>query len=220
MLKKIVVNYHTNVKPDRDTIVIDNTPPNLNRGFAKAVNIGIKQALKQKATRILLINPDVKISQKQINDLLKFPGDIVGPVLKFKRKNQWIYDFGGKVNLLFGRTSHVESSHSSLVTGHSIDYVSGACMLIKREVIEKIGFLDERFFMYFEDADFCLRAKQAGFNIAVDPAVVIDHGLAKTKQKYHYVLQSNWKFINKWLPFPIRILGWLYFFALYARTNS
>jgi len=56
-----------------------------------------------------------------------------------------------------------------------VDGVSGSCMLIRREVVDQIGYLDERFFAYQEDADYCLRARQAGWQVYYDPEAQITH---------------------------------------------
>lgn len=201
-------------------VIIDNSPPNPNRGFAAGVNRGIKKAIKFGATHVLLINPDVFITESAIQKLLRINGDIVSPILKFQRRGKWIYDFGGKVNWIFGRTVHIETaSDQRLVTSNQLDYVSGACLLIKRNVFGKIGLFDERFFMYFEDVDFCLRARKAGFKIAVDPAVTITHNLTKNKQKIKYALESNLKFINKWVPWYFRPTAHIYWFLLWLKTR-
>lgn len=195
----------------RNLIIVDNSK--VNRGFAAAVNIGIKQALKKGAKAILLLNPDVEISQAQIKALVAAPGDIVSPVLNFSRHGQKILDYGGKVNFLIGRTTHWENAQGPM------DYVSGACMLIKREVFEKIGYFDERFFLYFEDADFCLRAKAAGFKAIVVKNVVVKHQIkeqryTRDKFKIEENLNSNWQFILKWVPGYCKSVAVIYFFVL------
>jgi GT2 family glycosyltransferase len=58
---------------------------------------------------------------------------------------------------------------------HEVDGISGSCMLIRRQVIEQIGYLDERYFAYQEDADYCFQAKKAGWKIVYDPAAQIIH---------------------------------------------
>lgn len=171
-----------------DSVVIDNSENNL--GFAKAVNKGIRVALYKNASHVLLINPDTKIKKDFIRLLLKTDGDIVGPIVKYKKNDKWIYDFGGQINWKWGRVKHLGKS--------KFDYLSGCCLLIKREVFEKIGFFDERFFMYYEDTDFCLRAKSAGFNI-VQAEVTLIHDLEKpTLFKLYQNLRSNLLFILKY----------------------
>jgi GT2 family glycosyltransferase len=58
---------------------------------------------------------------------------------------------------------------------HPVDGVSGSCMFIRREVVDQIGYLDERFFAYQEDADYCLRARQAGWRVYYNPEAQITH---------------------------------------------
>lgn len=58
---------------------------------------------------------------------------------------------------------------------HEVGWVGGTFMVIKKEVIEKIGLLDENIFMYFEDTDYCYRARKAGFKIMIDPNLTIEH---------------------------------------------
>jgi len=56
-----------------------------------------------------------------------------------------------------------------------VDSVCGACLLIRRVVIERIGLLDERFFMYGEDLDWCMRAREAGWTVRYEPSIVVQH---------------------------------------------
>jgi len=188
-----------------------------NIGFAAASNKGIRYALREKADYVLLLNPDTIVEKNFPSVLLKKKADIISPVIKFKRKGEWVYDFGGRVNFLIGRTRHLEKK--SLNTPLSpIDYVSGCCILIRRKVFEKIGFLDERYFLFFEDVDFCLRARKAGFRVALEPESVILHklseGKAKSLQQIYHLLSSNLIFVNRWIPVCRRPLAYLYLFAL------
>jgi len=205
---------------EKQVLVIDNNRRNL--GFARGCNLGIKKALKQKATAVLLLNQDTIADKEFLGPLLKNPGDIVAPVIKFKRQGKWVDDFGGRVNWWIGRSSHRESpsGHSRCVAPRwgNPDYVSGCCMLIKKSVFEKIGLLDERYFLYFEDVDFCLRAKKAGFKIAIEPKSFIIHKLRKTrekslKQKWH-LLKSNLIFVNRYVPFWRRPIAYFYWFLI------
>lgn len=196
-----------------------------NIGFAAGCNVGIRYALENSADSILLLNQDTIVESDFFMPLVNNSADIVAPVIKFKRGNNWIYDLGGKVNWWCGRTKHVEffkRAPLAKLQGVSliIDYVSGCCMLVKREVLEKIGLLDEQFFLYFEDVDFCLRAKRAGFKVAVESASVINHELIEGKeksifQKYH-LLRSNFIFINKYLGWK-RLFGYLYLLLLVVK---
>lgn len=191
-----------------------------NFGFAKAANKGLKLALKQGAQDVLLLNPDTLPNRGFLEPLLANPAEIVGPILKFQRKGNWIYDFGGKINFWTGRTTHREKDNGEFKISNlkPIDYVSGACMLIRRKVFEKIGFLNEKYFLFFEDPDFCLRAKKEGFKVALEPKSIILHKLSEGKKKpsyyFYYLLRSNLIFVNTFIPFYRRPVAYLYLWLL------
>jgi len=200
-----------------------------NMGFAKGANIGIKFALKKGAERVLLLNPDTEVNKGFLEPLLLNKADIVSPIIKFKRKGQWVYDFGGKINRWLGRSYHIEDFHLGGVMASlrsachhprclPIDYISGCCMLIRRKVFDKIGLLDEKYFLFFEDVDFCLRAKKAGLKIALEPKSMILHKLSEGKEKslkyMYHLLKSNLIFINTWLPVYRRPIAYFYLWLL------
>lgn len=190
-----------------------------NLGFAKGCNIGIRQALKKGAKAILLLNQDTSAKKDFLRSLLKNPADIVGPVIKFKRNKRWVYDLGGRINFSLGRTYHLEENKIRRI--NNIDYVSGCAVLIKRSVFEKIGYLDERFFLYFADVDFCLRAKKAGFKVAVEPKSIIIHKLTKEKKRPFkqllHLLRSNLLFINRYVFFWKKPLAYFYWWCLLVK---
>lgn len=82
-----------------------------------------------------------------------------------------------------------------------VDYVSGACLMTRREVLEKVGYLDEDFFAYFEDTDWCLRVKQAGLKVVFCPYGRIIHHVSTsfkaTGQKESFFLRSMLIYVTK-----------------------
>jgi len=188
-----------------------------NLGFAGGVNVGIREALKNGAEAVLLLNQDTVVEKNFLSFLLENPADIVGPVIKFKRGEKWIYDFGGKVK--WWGNKHIESYKLRIngLADYKLDYVSGCAMLIRRRVFEKIGFFDERYFLYFEDVDFCLRAKKAGFKIAVEPKSVIIHQFKEGRKKPLWqrweAVKSNLIFINRWICWWKKPLAWGFWVA-------
>lgn len=197
-----------------------------NIGFAKGNNIGIKYALDKNADYIVLLNNDTKIESNFIKRGVDFKADIISPVVKFrefKDKPQFLYDLGGYVNWWTGRTSHINAYRDEYLKKVkepplNVDYVAGCSMMIKRDVFEKIGLLDETYFIYFEDVDFCVSAKKAGFSVLVDPASTIFHKLGGSMDRWsaraiYYNLLSNFIFISK--HFGIRrITAYTYLFTL------
>jgi GT2 family glycosyltransferase len=184
----------------KGTKIINNAK---NLGFAKGVNQGIRLAQKDKSvTHFFLMNNDLSLSSGSFNQLLltftKFkPAGIVSPVLQ----HQGGYDWGGKYNRWTGMVKH-KNWVNKPKTIQTVEHVAGAAMLITRDLIDKIGLFDERFFLYFEDLDFCLRAKAAGYTIHINPDVVATHAvsagssaLARTRFQWN----SHLKFISKHL---------------------
>lgn len=202
-----------------------------NRGFAAGCNTGIAYALSHHADAVLLLNQDTEIPEGFFQEMLGATADICAPVIQFRRNGRWIYDYGGIVNGWTGETRHieVESFHNSpkpspvLRGGNKrIDYVSGCCMMIRKEVFDEIGYFDERYFLYFEDVDFCLRAKRVGLDISVVSSCVVTHTLKEGKQKswrkHRAHLVSAMIFIHSWILWYRRPVTHIYWIILVIRT--
>lgn len=200
-----------------------------NLGFAKGNNVGIKLALNDGADYILLLNNDTKIEMNFLESLLKLDAPIASPIVKFrefKDKPKLMFDLGGFVNWWTGRTYHLNAYKEDLKGFKKrffleADYVAGCCMLIKREVFERIGLLDEKYFIYFEDVDFCITAKKHGFKVIVDLKSVIYHKLGGSmdrwsKRAIFHNLVGNLIFITKHLGLR-RVTGYAYLFFLTAK---
>lgn len=212
------------IKQQFPKIKIINNKNNL--GFAKAVNQGIKNALQNKADYVFLLNPDTLAEKNLLVPLITLIKSdkkigIVGPILKDEFKAGSVYSLGLKFNKFLGRTEHI---HVKARPFHIKDeeIVSGCAMLIKKEVFKRIGFFDERFFLYFEDSDFCLRAKKAGFKIYVEPKAVVIHKQNSAKKpsqgiKRKYLVQSNSLFIKKHVAKIFWPLAWSYHWWLKKR---
>jgi GT2 family glycosyltransferase len=151
-----------------------------NLGFAKAVNAGIEMS---KGEHIFLINPDIEFEKEVLDKMIdlseKNSADISGAG-QLNEKGNYLGSFGkfpGKSSNFFesirlakifpvGRYFRYNLlTQKKFKSNRKADWVGGGFMLIKKKVIEKIGNFDENFFMYFEDVDFCKRAKESGFSI-------------------------------------------------------
>jgi len=219
-----------NASTDGSVVVIKKKFPKIkiienkkNLGFAGGNNVGIRYALKNGAEDVILLNNDTIVASGSIESLVKNRSDITGAVLKFYRGRELVYDLGGYINWWIGRATHEEVKSKKDIGPRTPNYVSGATMRIRRKVFEKIGLLDERFFIYYEDADFCTKAKKAGFKIALEPKAIIFHKLSAFKGRrsffnLYYSLRSNLLFINKNLVWWRRPIGWTYWSLLAAKV--
>lgn len=186
-----------------------------NLGFTGGNNIGIRQALKKGADYIFVLNPDTVVKkdsiEKLVSGLEQTNAGIAGPKIYFDN-SETIWYAGGKFDLLNVLGSHRgvnEKDRGQYEKIEETDYVSGAAMMIKREVLEKVGLFDENFFLYYEDSDLCFRAKIAGFKIMYLPTAIVYHrnaqstGLGSPLQDY-YITRNRMLFASKFLPFRTR----------------
>ncbi len=148
-----------------------------NSGFSRANNTGIDYLNKTSKTWIWLLNNDCQIGHGVINQLSKQLENSSAGLLgtKIIDQNDQLETYGGYVlDKWTSRYKAVTQTNSSALH-NDLFYPSGASLLIHRNVIEQCGLLDETTFLYFEEIDLCLRAKQAGFSVGILPEVVINH---------------------------------------------
>ncbi len=187
------------VAADFDWVTLIRAPRN--GGYAYGNNLGLRQS---RAPAVMLLNPDTLVPPGSLaallNRLAAHPeAGVVGPKLvrpdgsmhlacrrSFPTPAVAFYRVSGLSRLFshsprFGRYN-LTYLDPDLPT--EVDSVCGACLLIRRAVIDRIGPLDERFFMYGEDLDWCLRARQAGWSVRYEPSVVVQHqhGAASRKR--------------------------------------
>jgi hypothetical protein len=154
-----------------------------NIGFAGGNNLGIKYALNHNADYIMLLNNDTIVESQFLNDMINSFNvnnkiGIVGCKIMYYPEKNIIWYGGGYIDWF--KFIGVHYGMRQIDKGQSnnkkeIDFITGCCMLVKREVFEKIGLLSEDYFMYFEDVDFCVKVKNAGFVIWYNSEAVIYH---------------------------------------------
>jgi GT2 family glycosyltransferase/glycosyltransferase involved in cell wall biosynthesis len=146
-----------------------------NRGFAGGCNVGIQAALENGAPFVLLMNSDAIVEPDAIERLADAMSrdralGIVAPVLLSREEPDHVSSAGISFSERTGRMRHRAVGRRMSALGSArvsrVDAVSGCVMLIRREVFAAIGLLDEAYFFSFEDVDFCLRARDAGFDTA------------------------------------------------------
>ena len=166
-----------------------------NLGFARANNLGIRQSFSR---LILLLNPDTIVPAGSIDALIaaldaRPDAALAGPRL---------VDGDGRAELSFGVMSSplAELRQKTLVRGHDrrisaistyverltrrprdVDWVSGACMLVRRADAEAAGLMDERYFMYAEDVDFCAAVRARGRTVLFAPSAEVVHLRGKSR---------------------------------------
>jgi N-acetylglucosaminyl-diphospho-decaprenol L-rhamnosyltransferase len=182
----------------------------INKGFASAANQGFART---SAPWVMFLNPDTTIPGNKINLL---PGIL-------RNQNQWsiagcrMVDQLGKPRIscwkqrslftLFLESYLPYSASLPLISelpdaAQEVEMVSGGCMLIRRDVFSNLGGFDERFFMYYEDADLCLRARRAQHKIWYLPDIPVSHHVAISTEGdrgkfFQYIYSSKRAFYRK-----------------------
>jgi len=188
--------------------------PSTNKGFGAGNNLGAKKA---NGEYLLLLNPDTIVFDDSIEKMLSFIKKhdeigaltcLLGPDKKTLQKN-----FFGKFQSLFSVTfRHYNYQKIDPPAGGRKDFfytdiVTGAALMIKKDIFEKLGGFDERFFMYLEDDDLCKRLVDAGYKNAVLNTAKIIHlegkSISKNKERKKIYYQSQnlyWQKHNGFLP--------------------
>lgn len=193
---------------------------NQNKGFAAGCNLGIKVATeKGKYDFYWLLNNDTEVSQNIYETINSFyytnyndKLGILGTKLRYWNQRDKIQAVGGIYNKRFALTKHigegeVDKGQYDFYDSRNIDYFVGASVLIRRDVTEKVGLLNENFFLYFEELDYFIRASRF-YDKALIPEAIVFHkeGASingrerKSKISDYYGLRNRLVFTRMYFP--------------------
>jgi GT2 family glycosyltransferase len=193
-----------------------------NLRYAGGNNAGIRFALEKGAEQIMLLNNDTTVDPlflEALTGTLQSSADIgiVAPKILYSTDPGRLWYAGGEISFWTGTMRHRgirEPDGAVSDIPCETGYASGCCLLAKRSTVERIGLLDESYFMYSEDADWCMRARRAGFRVMYEPHARVWHKvsvsagghLSSFKLRNKFV--SNVRFFSRyaswyhWLFFP------------------
>lgn len=154
-----------------------------NGGYAYGNNVGISFALSDNCDYVLILNNDVVLEKNTISELveyseLNYRAGMVGPAILRADRPTIIQSMGATnnfvrgISLLINSEEKWESVDKSPITP---DYLSGACLLVKKEVIRNIGLIPETYFLFYEENEWCLKAKKKGFSVVCLPKTKAYH---------------------------------------------
>lgn len=187
-----------------------------NLGFAKANNIGIKYALKYKPDYILILNPDTIILNNffsaVINEVKKGTKALYGPKI-FKTKTKYIWSSGGLLDKkrysakLIGFNDRDQKKYNQNIL---CDFISGTCLLIPKELINYGLRFYEPYFLYYEDVEFCIKAKKLGFDSVYLPQANIIHFETSSfnedkSLKHYYLARNHLLFVERNAPIKVQL---------------
>ncbi|HWS49337.1 MAG TPA: glycosyltransferase family 2 protein [Candidatus Methanoperedens sp.] len=188
-----VHQFNSKYKKNKNITVVE-TGDNL--GYAGGNNYGLREALKQNFDYYLVANNDILVApdflQKLYDDSLRYPNAILTPKIYFApgfefHKDRYQKKEIGKVIWAVGSQIDWDNIYGSNIgideVDHGqydkkqpkIDFISGCCFLISKEVIKKVGIFDEKYYLYMEDSDLTQRALKAGYELRLVPKSIIWH---------------------------------------------
>ena len=239
-LKAVVVDNNspepiTDLKKEFNRYIFIENKENL--GFAEGNNVGIRKALQDGADYVFVVNNDTILDKNLLVQLFKVASlndksGILAPKIYFApgyeyHKERYKENDRGKVfwyagglidwrNILCSHRGVDEVDKGQYNYQIETDYVSGCAMFVKREVFEKIGLFDKRYFLYLEDVEFCQRAKKAGFKVVYTPKAKLWHTNAGSSA-VGGSLQDYYLTRNRML-FGIRYASWRTKLALFKES--
>ena len=157
-----------------DCVVLD---AGMNRGFSAGSNIGIRRALSDGAEAVLLLNNDTEVEPCFLSPLVDAVRDgrtIATPKIVFADAPDRVWYGGGHIDRKRGGFYH-ETETKDADEPRDVTFASGCCLLLPASFFDRCGLLDESFFLYYEDAELCLRAQKAGFRIRYEPRSIVRH---------------------------------------------
>ena len=157
-----------------------------NRRFAGGNNAGLERALAGGADAVALLNNDTVADPGLFEHLLlaleQDPrAGAAAPLIYYGAPSDRIWYAGGRVSTALGLAAHRglrERDHGQYRAVEETGYLTGCCLLAWRKVWEQVGPLDERYFIYAEDADWCLRARRAGYRLLFVPTARLWHSVS------------------------------------------
>lgn len=154
-----------------------------NLGYAGGNNVGIRYALQQGADYLWLLNNDTVVDPAALDQMVRIAqqdpkAGMLGPKILLHSRPEYLNCIGSTINLRTGQPSLValgERDDGRFDAVREMDTLSGCSLLVKREVIEAVGLLEDKFFLFYEETDWILRAKRAGYRMLYVPAARIWH---------------------------------------------
>jgi len=197
-----------------------------NLGFAGGMNAGMRAALARGAEYVFVVNNDTTLAPDCIAQLVSaaqsLDADIAAPAIYYAQPAERLWSLGGRRRRLTLeiRQCRQDAELIRREEPFAVDFVTGCGMLVHRRCLERVGLFDEHFFMYYEDADFCLRAQGAGARMYVVPRARMWHKVAVSSggsdspgERYH-MARSSVQFFAK------HVRGWRWLIVVPYRAGS
>jgi GT2 family glycosyltransferase len=193
----------------------------VNRGYAGGNNIGIEYMKNLGIDYVLLLNNDAEVEPVFLTDMVATlenhaRGGIAGPTIYYFDQPDVIWSAGGRVDWTRGETFMIgigerEQGQYGL-DARPVEWITGCTLLMKMVVIEQIGGLDERFFAYYEESEFCIRAGRSGWHVLHVPTAKVWHKISpvarEASPQVNYYMTRNRLLFMKLIR--VKAYAWVY----------
>jgi GT2 family glycosyltransferase len=196
-----------------------------NLGFAEGHNVGIRYTIDRQADYILLPNNDTIVHERFLSELVRVAEcdsrtGFVGPKVYYcdYHGRRDVIAFGGRISMWIGKARNVGERQKDTGKYDSIKqviYLQGSCLLVKKEVVQRIGLLDSTFFAYWEETDWCAHGYREGYISVFVPAAKIWHKVASLSggvRSMYYQTRNQFWFMKKHAAGKQYLCSLLYFF--------
>ncbi len=218
-----------------------------NYGFAGGVNIGIHYVLENtQPDHFLLLNNDAVVDPRFLDELVRIAETderigIVGPKIyyyNYQGKNNVIWFAGGKIQSWhpWRICHHIGKNDDDLLKYQSVanvDWITGAALMFKSCLIDKLGLLNSSYFLYKEDVEYCLKARRHGFKIVYVPSAKVWHKVGASTKKYnptladpspyYLLIRQNFSqiiYVYHLLALPLLLLHWAFIYLIKYRDKK
>ena len=165
-----------------------------NKGFAGGNNLGFNYAIEHQYEYVLMLNNDVFVEPDFLDKLVNYMDahpevGAIQPKIFFNDNREKVWNGGSYFLSWFGWTyskNYMRRESSPQKQFQEVDWITGCALLTRTDIIKEIGFLNDHFFMYYEDVDFSFRIKSAGYKLIFHPNSIIYHiagGASKNLKK-------------------------------------
>lgn len=200
-----------------------------NLGFADGNNMGIRAALAGGADYVMLLNNDTTVAPDMVDRLVEAVeaepgGGVAGPTIYYHAEPNRVWSAGGTIDWRLGNSAMLGLNEIDAgqfgVAPRRVDFVTGCALLADRATWERAGLLDGRFFMYYEETEWCVRASRAGARIVHAPLAKVWHkiapdGRADSPRVHYYMTRNRLLFLRR---AGVSALTWVRVAFDYART--
>lgn len=195
-----------------------------NKGFSAGNNIGIKKAVELGAEFFMLLNNDTIVTMDFLSHLVdsyresNIKNSVFTGLILYEKDRNRIWYAGGSYNKNTALSTHHymnETMGDIKLRKKEVSFISGCEMLCPISVIDKVGYMDDDYFLYAEDVDFCCRLSKNGYRLFFDPTSVIFHKVSASTSKIssasqYYSVRNRRLLIKKNIQFPRNLIALLF----------